>query len=181
MKNVRIGIFLALLLAACGGQKDGDASVFEGYGQPLLYSLEKVPRDVNVSYSPVDFPFTVEKLESMAKECGTTHAPGYFAALMEKYKDAHAMRYEFSPSDGNRSDTPYIVTIIPNIPKYRDLNAVKKDFDQCWVAGDAYPFMLNDAWIVFENSCGSGVLPPGVKEPGTCVSVQENILLHFKP
>lgn len=156
-------LFVTALLAACVQRETAPAA-----DDPISYSVGET--GMTVEKKVTNFPFSVTDLEKMASECGTAHQPGYFAGLAKIYADAKAVEYRFVRDGMRKDERAYTVTLLPNLSQYKTLADVKKDFDQCWVAGDAYPFQMNDEWMVFQNSCGSGA---GM--PGTCDEAKEKI------
>lgn len=177
----------SFLLAACNAQgpvsqdQASSSSVptyefsYDIPTSPVRIAARNMVTDVTVEQSDVGFPYTVQNLKDMADECGTSHEAGHFEKLVRMYRGSQSFRYEFAASKSMPEQNTYILTILPNLAHYPDLAAAKKDFDQCWAAGDMYPFMTNDKWIVFENSCGTGA---GFR--GICDEVKENAEVTFK-
>ncbi|MFA4891096.1 MAG: hypothetical protein WC604_01960 [Candidatus Gracilibacteria bacterium] len=122
--------------------------------EPLLYSSEGV--DVEFSKKEGTFDYTVEQLESMAAECGTVHEVGYLETLVEAYENTPKTMYKFKYNEASQENDTFIATLLPNRMEYASLDDVRKDFDQCSVGGDMYPTMMNQKWLLFVNSCGTG-------------------------
>ncbi len=130
------------------------AQASKDQNEPISFSTTGIP--VQVSKTTKTFDLTAEQLSSMAEECGSTHAPGYFDSLVETFKGKTVTQYLFKYLGETQESDTYIVTLIPNAKGYKTLDDFKKDFDQCFAGGDAYPEMLNSNWLLFSNACGTG-------------------------
>lgn len=118
------------------------------------YSLKGSTATVSKEILPFDF--TAAKLETLADECGTKYEAGYFDNLIAKFKDVNKVVYNFKYQGESLTDTTFTVTVLPNKLDYVSPDKFKKDFDQCFVAGNAYPFLISKDWLIFVNSCASG-------------------------
>jgi len=139
---------------------------------PISYSLETP--DIEVTQETQPFDYTVKSLESLAAECGSTHQTGYLENLVKKYSDTQKLIYKFEYQAIRQDNTIYTLTVIPNVTNYQTLEELKKDFDQCFAGGDAYPLLLNQNWLVFENSCGTG-FDNGSGRPRGCDIAKEDV------
>lgn len=119
------------------------------------YSLKGLP--VTVSKETQPFDWTADKLKLLADECGTKYESGYFDSLVAKFKDTNKVVYNFIYQKDTQDSGPFTITILPNKIDYKSLDEFKKDFGQCFIAGDAYPLLINKDWLLFANSCASGV------------------------
>ena len=138
--------------------------------EPLSYSMGNVP--ASVSKETMSFGYTAEKLLSMAQECGNEQSLSYFNNLIFKFKDVTKTVYKFKYSGASQESNTFVVTLLPNKVGYFSLAEFKQDFDQCYAGGDAYPTMLNNDWLLFVNSCGSG-FDDGSGNPHGCDEISE--------
>jgi len=145
--------------------------------EPFSYSLKGLP--VTISKKKQAFDFTAAKLEDLAKECGTKYQAGYFDNLIAKFKDAEETVYNFKYQGASQSDLTFTITLVPNKAGYKSLAKFEKDFNQCFIAGDAYPLLLNKDWLLFINSCGSGV-DDGSGRPDGCGEVDDAVASTLK-
>lgn len=122
--------------------------------EPLTYSIANTPVSVEKDAAPFDF--TAEELKLSAEECGTKHEEGHFDQLAAKFKGENKIVYNFTYKGDSQDSVIFTVTLLPNKAGYTSLDQFKKDFDICAVGGQAYPKMLNNNWLLFINSCGSG-------------------------
>ena len=129
------------------------------------YSLKGVPATVIKEELPFDF--TAATLKSNSEDCGTKHVVGYFDKLITKFKDTKKVVYNFTYQETSQDNLVYKITIVPNKPNYTSLDQFTKDFDQCFIAGDAYPLALNKDWLLFVSSCGAG-FEDGSGRPDGC-------------
>ncbi|MCD6109220.1 hypothetical protein J7J83_00435 [bacterium] len=138
--------------------------------EPLTYSTSGV--SASVSKKTTSFGYTADQLVSMAQECGNEQTENYFNNLVSKFSGATKTVYNFKyTGDSQESDT-FVVTLLPNKAGYSSLDEFKKDFDQCYAGGDAYPTMLNDNWLLFVNSCGTGI-NDGSDRPIGCQEIRD--------
>ena len=121
---------------------------------PLVYSTNNIP--VTVSKETVPFDYTSDQLASMAQECGSKKTKAYFDNLVAKFSGATKTIYRFKHTGKSQKPDTFIVILMPNKAGYSSLNEFKQDFDQCYAGGNAYPKMLNDDWLLFVSSCGTG-------------------------
>ena len=122
--------------------------------EPLLYSIKGV--SVSVSKNKASFRYTVDQLKTMAEQCGTQQEAGYFDKLVAEFNGGNRIVYNFKYQGDSQDNSVFAVILLPNKAGYTSLGQFKKDFDQCFAAGDAYPKMLNNNWLLFTNSCGTG-------------------------
>lgn len=145
--------------------------------EPLSYSTTGVP--VSVSKKTALFDFTAEQLKAAADECGSQHSSGYFNQLVSKFSGTTKTIYNFKYTGASQESNTFTVTLLPNKAGYTSLDQFKKDFDICAAGGDAYPTMLNSNWLLFKNSCGSGV-DDGSGRPIGCQKVQDVVESSLK-
>ena len=138
--------------------------------EEFSYSITGVP--VSISKETGPFNFTAEQLKSGAEECGTKHETGYFDKLVAKFSGTSKVIYNFKYKGDSQDDGVFTVTLLPNKAGYVSLDQFKKDFAQCYVAGNAYPLLFNGSWLLFVNSCGSG-FDDGSGHPHGCDEVEK--------
>ncbi|PKM91512.1 hypothetical protein CVU82_02870 [Candidatus Falkowbacteria bacterium HGW-Falkowbacteria-1] len=119
---------------------------------PLYYTTDGEP--ITVSRITEPFNYSASLLEKRAEDCGSYHEEGYFDELISKFSGGNKIVYDFEYQEGDGSS--YVVTILPNKPRYVSLGQFKADFDLCETGGDTYPYMMSRDWLLFINSCGSG-------------------------
>jgi len=122
--------------------------------EPLTYSTSGVY--ASVSKETASFGYTADQLVSMAEECGNEQIASYFSSLVSKFSGATKIIYNFKYTGVSQESDTFVVTLLPNKAGYSSLDEFNKDFGQCYAGGDAYPTMLNDDWLLFVNSCGTG-------------------------
>lgn len=137
--------------------------------EPLTYLIGDI--SASVSKETVPSGYTADQLVSMAQECGNKQTVNYFSNLVSKFSGATKTVYNFKYAGASQKSDTFVVTLLPNKAGYSSLDDFKKDFDQCYAGGDAYPKMLNDDWLLFVNSCGSG-FNDGSGEPIGCQEVK---------
>jgi len=138
--------------------------------EPLTYSTSGVSASVSKETEP--FGYTADQLVSMAQECGNEQTENYFNNLVSKFSGATKTVYNFKYTGASQESDTFVVTLLPNKAYYSSLDEFKKDFDQCYAGGDAYPTMLNDNWLLFINSCGTG-FDDGSGRPIGCQEVRD--------
>lgn len=79
------------------------------------------------------------------------------------------MQYSFIYKGESQDSGIYNVTLLPNLINYQTMEEFGADFSVCTAGSGKYPYMINDEWLVFTGSCGSGyddgsVLPHGCQE-----------------
>ncbi len=139
--------------------------------EPLTYSTSGV--SISVSKETASFGYTVDQLVSMGEECGTNgQTARYFSSLVSKFSGVTKIVYNFKYSGISQESDTFVVTLLPNKIGYSSLDEFKKDFDQCYAGGDAYPTKLNSDWLLFVNSCGTG-FDDGSGKPIGCQEVRD--------
>ncbi|HUT22039.1 MAG TPA: hypothetical protein VMX18_01365 [Candidatus Bipolaricaulota bacterium] len=138
--------------------------------EPLTYSTSGVSASVSKTTAP--FGYTSDQLVSMAEECGNSQTASYFSNLVSQFSGATKTVYNFKYTGASQESDTFVVTLLPNEAGYSSLNDFKKDFDQCYAGGDAYPKMLNSNWLLFVNSCGTG-FDDGSGKPIGCQEVRD--------
>lgn len=139
--------------------------------EALSYSTIGV--DVTVSKTTAPFDYTAEQLTAAAAECGTEQADGYYDELVAKFAGTTKTIYNFKYQGASQSSDTFVVTLLPNKAEYISMfGQFSKDFEVCAAGGEAYPKMLNNDWLLFTNSCGSG-FDDGSGLPIGCDEVQK--------
>ncbi|KKP38269.1 MAG: hypothetical protein UR28_C0019G0024 [Candidatus Peregrinibacteria bacterium GW2011_GWF2_33_10] len=139
--------------------------------EPLSYSITGVT--ATVSKETKSFNYSKEQLEAMADECGTEHSdPNYFEFLISQFKNTTKTIYNFKYTGASQQSDTFIVSLLPNKGGYSSIEQFKKDFDICSAGGSEYPKMLNDNWLVFVNSCGTG-FDDGTDKLNGCQEVKD--------
>ncbi len=133
----------------CGGKVLCDCDNDE---DPLKYSVD----NINVLKEYRSFSYTSEQLMGMSDECGVEYDVGYFDRLISKFNDSMEIIYSFKYQGDDQASRAFVVTLLPNKTEYSSLKEFKKDFDLCAAGGDLYPMQLNEDYLLFVNSCGSG-------------------------
>ncbi len=113
---------------------------------------------ISVSKEKVEFDYTAQQLLAMSRECGNEQTENYFKKLLSKFDGSPKIIYSFKYNYPTQKPDTFVVITIPNKAKYQSIEQFKKDFNQCYAGGDAYPKMLNDKWLLFVNSCGTGFI-----------------------
>ncbi|MFA6090129.1 MAG: hypothetical protein WC755_09810, partial [Candidatus Woesearchaeota archaeon] len=141
--------------------------------EPLSYSITGVT--ATVSKETIAFNYSADQLEAMADECGTKHSdPNYFEFLVSQFKNTTKTIYNFKYTGASQQSDTFIVSLLPNKCGYSSIEQFKKDFDICSAGGSEYPKMLNNNWLVFINSCGTG-FDDGSGKPHGCDEIKEKI------
>lgn len=121
--------------------------------KPLNYST--IADLILVSKKITSFERTAQELFSLAQECDKKQPIEYFEDLVAKFAKSEKIIYRFESANAN--PTPhFIVTLLPNKANYSSLAEFRNDFELCHAAGETYPKMLNQNWLLFVSSCGSG-------------------------
>lgn len=122
--------------------------------EPLSYSINGA--SVSVAKKTAPFDYTAKDLKDMAEECGSQHGASYFDQLVSKFNGTTKTMYDFTYTGESQQSAVFTITLLPNKAGYTSLDQFKKDFSICAAGGDAYPAKVNNNWLLFENSCGSG-------------------------
>ncbi|MFH0873907.1 MAG: hypothetical protein V1846_03695 [Candidatus Komeilibacteria bacterium] len=117
------------------------------------------------------FDFTAEDLEAQADECRTAYETGHFQKLIDQFKGASMVVYNFSYRGVTQDTGNYTVRLLPNLPHYTSLDQFGKDFAICAAGGERYPFLVNADWLLFVNSCSSGY-DDGSRRPHGCEEIK---------
>jgi|GEM_PF-1594905 len=160
----------SVLTSIGGGDCYSDNGTYVTLTEQFTYSLKDISASVSKELKPFDF--TAIGLKSTSEGCGTKQAAGYFDKLIAKFNGTTKIVYNFKYQGDSQDDGIFTVTLLPNRAGYTSLDQFKKDFDQCFVAGDAYPLLLNNNWLLFVNSCGSGV-DDGSDRPHGCDEIEK--------
>lgn len=149
-----------------------------GPSDPLLtYSTKGI--SVEDSTETVPFDYTVDQLVSMSKECGNNQTESYFSNLVSQFNGTTKTLYTFTYQGETQDSASFIVTLLPNKAGYSSLDQFGKDFAQCFAAGNAHPTMMNDDWLLFTSTCGSG-FDDGSGRPHGCDEVRDVIYPTLK-
>jgi hypothetical protein len=101
---------------------------------------------------------------------GEMHSQDDFTTLFNAYADDdEAIIYAFTDptvEDGNW----WYVTVIPNKTELRTMDQFTEYFAPQWAGGVDYPKLINDGYLVFTSSCGTGA---GAPEEIACYRAQE--------
>lgn len=136
---------------------------------PLTYDLDtSLARVTQIEFEVLE-RFSVEELEARAAECQTETRQGYFETLSYNLVNQDGYEYIFTYTGESQAPESYSVTVIPNAIGYQTLAEFQADFDYCAAGGESYPVALNEDWLMFESSCGTGFsddsgLPIGCSE-----------------
>ncbi len=172
--TVVIMVILAVLIAGQTGFFAKDKII---ESDPLIYSVEDI--DASVNKKAVPFDYTAEQLVAMARECGHDIDQDYINDLVVKFAGTDKLVYEFEYQGESQNPDTYTVTLLPHKPDYASFDQFEKDFDTCSAGGDAYPYMLNDDWLVFVSSCGTGYEDDSGKPVG-CQEIREAVESSLK-
>ena len=145
--------------------------------EPLTYSTSGISASTSKETAP--FSYTADQLVSMAEECGNNQTSSYFSNLISKFSGATKTVYNFKYTGASQGSDTFVVTLLQNKAGYSSLDQFKKDFDQCYAGGDAYPTMLNDDWLLFVNSCGTG-FNDGSGKPIGCQEIRDVVQSTLK-
>lgn len=123
---------------------------------PLAYDLDLS----KVRLTQLDF-FATERFDAayfqgLAQECERPLAQEEADSLEAELEGETGQEYIFTYTGESQAPESYSVTVIPNVHGYATLDAFKGDFDLCSAGGEAYPVALNDDWLMFTSSCGTG-------------------------
>jgi len=138
--------------------------------EPITYSTNGVSASVSKKTAP--FGYTADQLVSMAQECGNEQSVSYFNSLVSKFSGAIKTVYSFKYTGASQESDTFVVTLLPNKAGYFSFDEFKKDFDQCYAGGDAYPTKFNSDWLLFVNFCGTG-FDDGSGKPIGCQEVRD--------
>ncbi|NQT50125.1 hypothetical protein HQ571_05510 [Candidatus Kuenenbacteria bacterium] len=139
---------------------------------PLSFSNDDSA--ISVSKDTKSFDITAEQLAAIAEECGNKQTEAYFNEIATKFNNTEQTAYNFKYTKKSQESDTFVVTLVPNKPGYTSMAEFNRDFNICAAGGNFYPKMLNDQWLVFVNSCGSG-FDDGSGNPIGCQSAQAAI------
>ncbi len=164
-----------LVLSACTSQiptPEAEEETDPRVTAPFSYELGSVPAELSIANGTFDY--TVAQFEDLADECGTEYSDGHFEDLVAQFDGSEKLTYTFAYQEESQESDEYIVTLLPNVPEYKTMDDFKNDFNQCYAGGDAYPTALNSEWLLFVNTCGTGV-DDGSGKPQGCSVIQEQV------
>lgn len=143
--------------------------------QPLGYEMGTVPMTAEHSLLLVRNTFTPEMLAAMSDGCGSGLDTTHFESLLGEFEYQRGHRYDFLYRGESQEPSTYTLTVFANEPGYADIDALKKDFDVCAAGSTLYPLDLNENWLVFQSSCGTGY-DDGSDLPVGCDEMRDQIL-----
>jgi hypothetical protein len=126
--------------------------------QPLSFKTD-APKISAVRELDGVFNYQAAELKARADNCGTSYSESHFENLVAKFKQSPRIFYTFKYRGANASNSDesvYSVTVLSNKAGYKTIEEFKKDFGLCGSGGVDNPFMLNENWLLFVSSCGSG-------------------------
>ena len=103
--------------------------------------------------------FSSEKLAENALGCSMDQNKEYFDNLLNKF-DKSDMLYTYSFKYKNIPNGEWVISTMPNKLGYKNLEDFNKDFGICEAGGTMYPMLVSEKYLLFTNSCGSGVDSP---------------------
>lgn len=117
--------------------------------------------------------FALTELVSNSAGCGTNLTQEHFATVLKMYAPTDkATEYHFVYNGASQSPSEWVVTAMANKPHYQSVEDFKKDFDICDGGATRYPFMVNNDFLLFVSSCGTG-FSDGSGLPNGCQEIQE--------
>ncbi|MFZ4648301.1 MAG: hypothetical protein ACOYMB_01550 [Patescibacteria group bacterium] len=125
---------------------------------PLLYEINAKQVSATREIDGI-FDYTAAELKSRADDCGTKYPEAYFENLVSQFSGAPKIYYIFSYEGSNPANSDgsvYSVTLLPNKAGYTSQDQFKKDFNLCSSGGVDNPLIMNNNWLLFVSSCGSG-------------------------
>jgi hypothetical protein len=128
--------------------KAGDKGVEATVDDPIAFSTKNL--DVVVTKHVGSPAKDGDYLLANAKKCGPKYRPAsYFPEVVATLKKLPKTTYTIRKGDG-----AYLVTFIPNLIGYKDLDSVQADFFSCPDdRGKLKAVAETEAWLVFTQSC----------------------------
>lgn len=148
---------------------------FTKANDPITYSTKGIPVIVTKTTAP--FYYTTEGL--MSSECEGIKSKAYYDQLIAKFNGTTITTYHFKYTGESDDSDTYKVTLLPNKAGYTTMDQFSDDFGQCFAGGDAYPNKMNNNWLLFADSCGSGAGDPSGL-PNGCNEVKKVVEPTFK-
>ncbi|MEA3248809.1 MAG: hypothetical protein U9Q03_00430 [Patescibacteria group bacterium] len=118
--------------------------------------------------------FTAESLATQAEECNTDLDAAHFTEVLAQFGDRRGLTYTFLYREDSQEPSNYSLTVTENGPGYATLEEFRKDFTVCAAGSTDQPYALNEHWLVFESSCGSGY-DDGSGRPHGCETIRDII------
>ncbi len=140
---------------------------------PLDYKINETL--INVTLGGELFEADETYFKSLALECGKEPTDEHLTQLKSVFSGIQKYVYQFEYLPDNQGQSSFIVSVLRNKLGYTSLEEFKKDFDQCFAGGNMYPTNLNNEWLMFVNSCGSG-FSDGSELPIGCVEAKNLII-----
>lgn len=168
MKKLSLGLGALMLLALGAGcvVRSNDESHGLGYVvKNTSVSKEEVPARSVFG--------TSSALAAMSQECGMERDAAFYDEQMAKLDGKTALVYDFTAMGDVQAPSTWTVTLVPNVFGYGSTAALKKDFDICAAGGNMYPTDVNEDWLVFESSCGTGYSDDSDRKVG-CDEAKKN-------
>lgn len=146
---------------------------------PLYYSIDEIFAKVEKTERITSELLPGDLLESNAKECenGMSTGLAYWGDLSDLFTNANQnISYEYLFSYKGESQDPknLYVTVVPNAAGWTTMKEFKDNLNVCSVGGNLYPYSMNDQWLVFESSCGSG-FDDGSGKPIGCSVIKDTL------
>lgn len=117
--------------------------------------------------------FKSDALAENAKGCAKDLDQDYFENILEKFSENEiGHSYVFIDINTQEMVGHYQIIIIPNNLGYANLEEFKQDFELCEAGAEAYPTTISENYLLFENSCGSGMSSPSAE---VCVNTKSKI------
>lgn len=138
---------------------------------PLMHATADF---VKVSVDKEKLGYDREKFALLATECGTQQDIDHLERLAEKFEGVKKTVYKFKYTKDSQDPDSYYVTRVPNKAGYGTMGDFQHDFNICAGGAMMYPKMLNQDWLLFVSSCGTGV-DDGTGRPNGCEEVRKVI------
>jgi len=175
MKKIIFTIVIILIVAAGVYLFTKPQTIIQELPQPITYTEHA---DVSVAQELGAFDYSQDDLEALAKECGREIDKEKIQQVISTYGSSNKIIYNFTYAKPSQAPKSYKLTILPNLMNFTDIEQVKEIFDVCSAGGDAYPTELNNEWLIFEGSCGTG-FDDGSGLPNGCLKAKELINYQF--
>ncbi len=127
------------------------------FGDPLAFGANDQLFTLEKRVFRIRDEFSAAELTEQSKECGAPKSDSHFTNLLATFDSAdEGMEYRFTYRGESQDPASWIVTLVPNTPRYENLLNFKNDFDVCEAGGERYPATVSDRYLLFVSSCGSG-------------------------
>lgn len=138
--------------SAPGSAASSQAKIYEQakelplQGEPLIFSADGA--DASVMKNTLIASIDPRSLGT----CGRTKPAGYYNATADAFSGTQQTVYTFFYNKSAIDDGLYVISLLPNTPHYKTLEAFTADFANC-PDGAMVPKLLNDTWLVLASSC----------------------------